>query len=177
MEGTEAAAVVRPAEGEKDKEANKPKTGGSSIGVIKVSFIHLQILWFQSTLFLELINNLPNFVKVSSRQRGNPVLKSIRGVPWEFDDKIVPDYVIGQRACAIFLSVRYHLLNPNYIHERLKEVGSGYELRVLLTQVDVKDPHHALRQLMRIRFGFGLLCALDKMLNSSYSFPTAFCPS
>jgi len=122
MEGTEAAAVVRPAEGEKDKEANKPKTGGSSIGVIKVS----------------------------SRQRGNPVLKSIRGVPWEFDDKIVPDYVIGQRACAIFLSVRYHLLNPNYIHERLKEVGSGYELRVLLTQVDVKDPHHALRQLMRI---------------------------
>ena len=62
MEGTEAAAVVRPAEGEKDKEANKPKTGGSSIGVIKVSFIHLQILWFQSTLFLELINNLLNFV-------------------------------------------------------------------------------------------------------------------
>ena len=107
-----------------------------------------------------------NLVKVSSRQRGNPVLKSIRGVPWEFDDKILPDYVIGQRACAIFLSVRYHLLNPNYIHERLKEVGSGYELRVLLTQVDVKDPHHALRQLMRIRFGLGLLCALDKMLNS-----------
>ena len=39
----EAAAAVRPAEGDKEKEANKPKTGGSSIGVIKVSFIHLQI--------------------------------------------------------------------------------------------------------------------------------------
>jgi len=112
----------KPAEGDKEKEASKPKSGGSGIGVIKVS----------------------------SRQRGNPVLKSIRSVPWEFDDKIIPDYVIGQRACAIFLSVRYHLLNPNYIHDRLKEIGSGYELRVLLTQVDVKDPHHALKQLMRI---------------------------
>ena len=100
---------------------------------------------------------------MSSRQRGNPVLKSIRSVPWEFDDKIIPDYVIGQRACAIFLSVRYHLLNPNYIHDRLKEIGSGYELRVLLTQVDVKDPHHALKQLMRIRFGFRILCTLNSL--------------
>ena len=41
--------------------------------------------------------------KVSSRQRGNPVLKAIRGAPWEFDDNILPDYVLGQRACAVFL--------------------------------------------------------------------------
>jgi DNA excision repair protein ERCC-1 len=73
-------------------------------------------------------------IRVSSRQRGNTVLKSIRSVPWEFDDQIKPDYVIGQRACAVFLSVRYHTLNPNYIHERLKELGSGYELRILLVQ-------------------------------------------
>ena len=39
MEGTEAAAAVRPAEGDKEKEASKPKTGGSGIGVIKVSFL------------------------------------------------------------------------------------------------------------------------------------------
>ena len=32
---------------------------------------------------------------VSSRQRGNPILKSIRLVSWEFNDTIVPDYIIG----------------------------------------------------------------------------------
>uniref|UniRef100_A0A8C5X424 ERCC1-like central domain-containing protein n=1 Tax=Malurus cyaneus samueli TaxID=2593467 RepID=A0A8C5X424_9PASS len=32
-------------------------------------------------------------------QRGNPVLKFIRNVPWEFGD-IVPDYVLGQSSCV-----------------------------------------------------------------------------
>jgi DNA excision repair protein ERCC-1 len=86
---------------------------------------------------------------VSSRQRGNPILKSIRLVSWEFNDTIVPDYIIGEKASAVYLSLRYHTLNPNYIHERLKTF-TGSELRVLLVQVDISEPHHALKQLMRI---------------------------
>ena len=46
-----------------------------------------------------------------SNQRGNPLLKSIRNVPWEYGD-IVPDYVMGHTCCALFLSLRYHNLNP-----------------------------------------------------------------
>ncbi|XP_075896416.1 DNA excision repair protein ERCC-1 isoform X2 [Nelusetta ayraudi] len=86
---------------------------------------------------------------VSPRQRGNPILKFVRSVPWEFAD-VVPDYVLGQTTCALFLSLRYHNLNPNYIHDRLKLLGQSFTLRVLLVQVDVKDPHHALRELARI---------------------------
>ena len=67
-------------------------------------------------------------------QRGNPVLKNIRSVPWEFGD-IVADYEMGTVMCALFLSLRYHNLNPNYIHERLKLLGHSYDLRVLLVQV------------------------------------------
>lgn len=92
-------------------------------------------------------------IQVSSRQRGNPILKSIRAVPWEFVDTLVPDYTMGSKTCAFYLSVRYHTLNPNYIHERLKAIcssGGPFELKILLLQVDVKEPHHALRQLMRI---------------------------
>ncbi|XP_074550875.1 DNA excision repair protein ERCC-1 [Halichoeres trimaculatus] len=88
-------------------------------------------------------------IVVSSRQRGNPVLKFVRSVPWEFGD-VVPDYVLGLTTCALFLSLRYHNLNPNYIHERLKQLGQTFTLRVLLVQVDVKDPHHALKELARI---------------------------
>lgn len=86
---------------------------------------------------------------VSPRQRGNPILKFVRSVPWEFDE-VVPDYVLGQTTCALFLSLRYHNLNPNYIHERLKQLGRTFTLRVLLVQVDVKDPHHSLKELARI---------------------------
>ena len=67
-------------------------------------------------------------------QRGNPLLKSILSVPWEYEE-IVPDYVMGRTTCALFLSLRYHNLNPDYINERLKQLGKQYELRVLLVQV------------------------------------------
>ncbi|XP_068201476.1 DNA excision repair protein ERCC-1 isoform X2 [Palaemon carinicauda] len=90
-----------------------------------------------------------NCVIVSSRQRGNPILKSIRNVPWEYGE-IVPDYVMGATTCALFLSLRYHNLNPNYVHDRLKQLGHQYELRVLLILVDVKDPHHELKHLTKI---------------------------
>ena len=62
------------------------------------------------------------------------MLKNIRSVPWEFGD-IVADYEMGTVMCALFLSLRYHNLNPNYIHERLKLLGQSYDLRVLLVQV------------------------------------------
>ena len=94
-------------------------------------------------------NKITGSITVSSRQRGNPILKSIRLVPWEFSDSIVPDYVIGPKSAALYLSLKYHTLNPNYIHERLKSF-TGFELRILLVQVDISEPHHALKQLMRI---------------------------
>ncbi|XP_036430307.1 DNA excision repair protein ERCC-1 [Colossoma macropomum] len=106
----------------------------------------------QSTEELSVASHLlgsGNSIIVSPRQRGNPILKFVRSVPWEFGE-VVPDYVLGRTTCALFLSLRYHNLNPNYIHERLKQLGKSFTLRVLLVQVDVKDPHHALKELARI---------------------------
>ncbi|XP_053463086.1 DNA excision repair protein ERCC-1 [Nycticebus coucang] len=90
-----------------------------------------------------------NSIIVSPRQRGNPVLKFVRNVPWEFGD-VIPDYVLGQSACALFLSLRYHNLHPDYIHERLQSLGRNFALRVLLVQVDVKDPQQALKELAKM---------------------------
>ncbi|XP_021001578.1 DNA excision repair protein ERCC-1 [Parasteatoda tepidariorum] len=85
-------------------------------------------------------------ILVNPRQRGNPLLKHIRNVPWEFGE-IEPDYVIGKTSCALFLSLRYHNLYPNYIHDRLKALGKSYNLRVLLVQVDVTEPNPPLKDL------------------------------
>ncbi|XP_054444585.1 DNA excision repair protein ERCC-1 [Pteronotus mesoamericanus] len=90
-----------------------------------------------------------NSIIVSPRQRGNPVLKFVRNVPWEFGD-VVPDYVLGQSTCALFLSLRYHNLHPDYIHQRLQSLGKNFALRVLLVQVDVKDPQQALKELAKM---------------------------
>ncbi|XP_048450332.1 DNA excision repair protein ERCC-1, partial [Rhincodon typus] len=76
-----------------------------------------------------------NSIVVSPRQRGNPILKFIRNVSWEFGD-VVPDYILGQTTCALYLSLRYHSLNRDYIHHRLRGLGQAYALRVLLVHVD-----------------------------------------
>ncbi|KAG5460917.1 MAG: binding domain of DNA repair protein Ercc1-domain-containing protein, partial [Olpidium bornovanus] len=48
------------------------------------------------------------------RPRGNPILVSVRNVPYEYGE-VVPDYVVGQTSCALFLSLKYHRLHPDYI--------------------------------------------------------------
>jgi len=87
----------------------------------------------------ELTSMQPHVLHVSTKQRGNGVLRFIRNVPFAYT-KIAPDYILGPNRCALFLSfVKYHNLHPNYIHRRIAEIKSDYDLRVLLCLVDVDD--------------------------------------
>ncbi|KVI08533.1 DNA repair protein rad10 [Cynara cardunculus var. scolymus] len=79
-----------------------------------------------------------NAILVSHRQKGNPLLKHIRNVRWAFSD-IVCDYMLGQHSCALYLSLRYHLLHPDYLYYRIRELGKNFKLRVVLCHVDVED--------------------------------------
>ncbi|CAA0808657.1 DNA excision repair protein ERCC-1 [Striga hermonthica] len=79
-----------------------------------------------------------NAILVSHRQKGNPLLKHIRNVRWAFAD-IVCDYLLGQSSCALYLSLRYHLLHPDYLYFRIRELQKNFKLRVVLCHVDVED--------------------------------------
>uniref|UniRef100_A0A673MQT8 Excision repair cross-complementation group 1 n=1 Tax=Sinocyclocheilus rhinocerous TaxID=307959 RepID=A0A673MQT8_9TELE len=78
-----------------------------------------------------------NSIIVSPRQRGNPILKFVRNVPWEFGE-IVPDYVLGRTTCALFLR------NPNIYKGNLEASP------IMYINMEPKDPHHALKELARI---------------------------
>ncbi|KAL8155388.1 DNA excision repair protein ERCC-1 [Apium graveolens] len=82
--------------------------------------------------------NSRNAILVSHRQKGNPLLKHVRNVRWEFAD-IVCDYLLGQDTCALYLSVRYHLLHPDYLYFRIRELQKKFKLRVVLCHIDVED--------------------------------------
>ncbi|GAV63193.1 HHH domain-containing protein/Rad10 domain-containing protein [Cephalotus follicularis] len=79
-----------------------------------------------------------NAILVSHRQKGNPLLKHIRNVRWVFAD-VVCDYLLGQSSCALYLSLRYHLLHPDYLYYRIRELHKNFKLRVVLCHVDVED--------------------------------------
>jgi DNA excision repair protein ERCC-1 len=89
---------------------------------------------------------------VHSRQRGNPLLKHFRQVKWEYSDMILggADYSMSRSSCALFLSLRYHTLNPNYIYDRLKSTKFPYQLKILLVQCDTNDPSQSLKELARL---------------------------
>jgi DNA excision repair protein ERCC-1 len=90
----------------------------------------------------------PSSILVSPRQKGNPILNNIRSLPWEYSD-IPSDYVLGNTTCALFLSLKYHRLHPEYIYSRIRALGGKYNLRVLLTMVDIENHEESLKELSK----------------------------
>ncbi|USP74255.1 uncharacterized protein yc1106_01529 [Curvularia clavata] len=90
----------------------------------------------------------PSSILVSPRQKGNPILNSVRAVAWEYSD-IPADYVVGATTCALFLSLKYHRLHPEYIYNRIRDLKGQYNLRILLTMVDIENHEDPLRELSK----------------------------
>jgi DNA excision repair protein ERCC-1 len=87
-------------------------------------------------------------ILVSPRQRGNPVLNHIHGLPWEYADTPA-DYVLGATTCALFLSLKYHKLHPEYVFGRITGLQGRYDLRILLVLVDIDAHEEPLRLLSK----------------------------
>jgi DNA excision repair protein ERCC-1 len=90
----------------------------------------------------------PNAIVVSRRQQGNPVLRYIRNVPWQFGETSA-DYLLSETTCCLFLSLRYHLLHPDYLARRLRELSAGYTLRLVLLLVDSDDAERPVLEVTR----------------------------
>lgn len=90
----------------------------------------------------------PSSIIVAPRQKGNPILNNIKQVPWEYGD-ILPDYILGVTTCALFLSLKYHRLHPEYIYNRIKGLQGKYSLRVVLVMVDIENHEDPLKELSK----------------------------
>lgn len=90
----------------------------------------------------------PAAILVSSRQKGNPILNHVKLVPWEYAD-IPADYVLGATTCALFLSLKYHRLHPEYIYSRIRLLAGKYNLRILLIMVDIPNHEETLKELSK----------------------------
>ncbi|WWD21189.1 hypothetical protein CI109_105673 [Kwoniella shandongensis] len=90
-----------------------------------------------------------NSIIYSAVQRRNPVLGSIRNVGIEIGD-IVADYQVGTHNGVLFLSLKYHRLHPEYIHQRIEKMRASYNLRIVLVLCDVGEHQQSLRELTKI---------------------------
>jgi DNA excision repair protein ERCC-1 len=87
-------------------------------------------------------------ILVSPRQKGNPILSHLRSLPWEYSD-IPADYVLGATTCALFLSLKYHRLHPEYIYNRIRGLAGQYNLRIVLTMVDIGNHEDSIKELSK----------------------------
>ncbi|MCJ1314117.1 ssDNA endonuclease and repair protein rad10 [Agyrium rufum] len=90
----------------------------------------------------------PSAIIVSPRQKGNPILTNVRSLPWEYGD-IPADYVLGNTTCALFLSLKYHRLHPEYVYTRIRSLQGKYNLRILLAMVDIQNHEESLKELSK----------------------------
>lgn len=125
----------------------------------------------------------PSAILVSTRQKGNPILNHIKLLPWEYAD-IPADYVVGTTTCALFLSLKYHRLHPEYIYSRIRLLAGKYNLRIVLIMVDIPTHEDALKELSKTSIVNNLtliLCwsapeaahYLELFKSSEYAQPTA----
>ncbi|OXV05225.1 hypothetical protein Egran_07005 [Elaphomyces granulatus] len=87
-------------------------------------------------------------ILVSARQKGNPILNHIKLMAWEYAD-IPADYVLGATTCALFLSLKYHRLHPEYVYNRIRLLAGKYNLRILLIMVDISNHEDTLKELSK----------------------------
>ncbi|KAI0260580.1 restriction endonuclease type II-like protein [Gloeopeniophorella convolvens] len=90
-----------------------------------------------------------NSIVINPSQRLNPIVDCIRNVPKEFGD-ILPDYQVGRTTGVLFLSLRYHRLHPEYIHQRIDRLGQSYNLRILLLMCDISEHQEPIRELTKV---------------------------
>ncbi|KAJ5665649.1 Mating-type switching protein swi10 [Penicillium maclennaniae] len=155
-------------------ESSNPATPGSSSNPPKVQQPKPQALANRPG---------PSAILVSTRQKGNPILNHIKLLPWEYAD-IPADYVIGTTTCALFLSLKYHRLHPEYIYSRVRLLAGKYQLRIVLVMVDIPNHEDPLKELSKTSIINNLtlfLCwsapeaahYLELFKSSEYAQPTA----
>uniref|UniRef100_A0A0M3JRU4 DNA excision repair protein ERCC-1 (inferred by orthology to a human protein) n=1 Tax=Anisakis simplex TaxID=6269 RepID=A0A0M3JRU4_ANISI len=79
------------------------------------------------------------------RQEGNPILKYIRNIPFEWTD-IKADFEVGREMGILYLSLKWHKLHPCYIESRMASDLNEYAIKVLLVLVNI-DQYSMLREL------------------------------
>lgn len=102
-----------------------------------------------SLVFLIVMAASSESIQVNQKIRNSPIMSHIKSVKYTFAE-IKPDFVIGQSACALLLSLKYHNQNPNYIYDRMQDVGKSCRLSVLVVIVDISDPNANLKELAKV---------------------------
>lgn len=77
-----------------------------------------------------------NEVLVHPCQEQNPLLNHLKKISWQFNSEIIPDFLINECIAILYLSLKFHQFNEDYIHSRLRTIPKNYFMKVLILNHD-----------------------------------------
>lgn len=92
-------------------------------------------------------------ISISTRQKENPMIELFKAIPHNWMEADNADYIVGNEIGILFLSLKFHRLNPKYLEERVKKFQGDFKSRVLLVLVDIDDPDQLISKLTRTANG------------------------
>jgi len=109
-------------------------------------------------------------ILIHPSQVNNKILHYLKNAPYQVDSNILPDYVMGTEICGIFLSLKYHLLCPDYVQPRMKQVTNAFKCKILLCLVDIEESKKALKEITRLALAcnFTVILAWSKQEAARY---------
>jgi DNA repair protein Rad10 len=79
----------------------------------------------------------PQTIYAANRQQNNPIMNDVRNVKVEFRGDIIPDFILNDTTCALYISVAYYLKKEDYLWRRIQALPQNvFALRLILCHID-----------------------------------------
>ena len=94
-------------------------------------------------------------IRVDFKQEKNPLLKYIHHVKYTLSNELLCDYILGNSSMCIgvlYVSLNYHILYPQYLACRMRELGEGYKVRLVLCYVNMEECEETILELNKLCF-------------------------
>ena len=125
----------------------------------------------KSNLFLM---KLP--LTISKRQEKNPMIPLLGGIDTRFTQSDIFDFAITDEIAILFLTIKFHRLNPQYFDDRAKKLIGPWKTRILILLIDDDNPNRHISALTQTAMAHNMTTVLafgyeeaSKWLHSYYT--------
>lgn len=103
-------------------------------------------------------------IRVNKNQRGNNLLDYLK-IPYSFTEEITTDYEVKNFISILFVSIKYHSINPEYLIMRNNSL-KNYKIKILLILIDIPNYQDFLKDF--IIFDFQIFYCLNNFEASKF---------
>lgn len=78
---------------------------------------------------------------IARRQEKNPLIPLLNGIETQISEADIFDFCIGDDIAFLFLTIKFHRLNPQYFDDRAKKLMGPWKTRILILLIDDDNPN------------------------------------